>query len=173
MLAIIHSSRFSYKNKIGEFTNIDIKYLVNNVRNNTISEIPAKKCLNTLHEIKEYQIKLTRKIQDLEEYWNSEDYGDEEWKFRYFKLKLAYFSNVSDKNLYKQIFDHTLEILANKLIKTTNKEKNQIIINNINKNKEKLYEEDKTYCFYDYVIQPNSRPVNLIQAINLNETKFN
>ena len=65
-----------------------------------------------------------RKIQDLEEYWNSEDYGDEEWKFRYFKLKLAYFSNVSDKNLYKQIFDHTLEILANKLIKTTNKEKN-------------------------------------------------
>ena len=78
-----------------------------------------------------------------------------------------------NKNLFKQIFYHTLEILANKLINTTNKEKNQIIIKNVNKNKEKLYEEDKTYPFYDYVIQPNSRRINLIQAINLNETKFN
>ena len=43
MLAIIDSSKFSYKNKIGEFTNIDIKDLVNDISNNTISEIPAKK----------------------------------------------------------------------------------------------------------------------------------
>ena len=115
---------------------------------------------------------MTRKIQDLEECWNSEDYGDKELKFKYFELKLAYFSNVIDKNLFKQLFDHTLEILANKLINTTNKEKNQIIIKNVHRNKEKLYVEDKTYPFYDYVIQQNSRRINLIQAINLNETKF-
>ena len=53
-------------------------------------------------------------------------------------------SNIIDKELFKQILGHTLETLANKLINTTNKEENQIIVKNINKNKEKLYKEDKT-----------------------------
>ena len=52
LLAIIDSNKFNYKNKIGEFKYIDIRDLVNNIRNNTISEISAKKCLNTLNEIK-------------------------------------------------------------------------------------------------------------------------
>ena len=43
ILAIIDSNKFNYKNKIGEFKYIDIKDLVNNIRNNTISEIDAKK----------------------------------------------------------------------------------------------------------------------------------
>ena len=43
ILAIIDSNKFNYKNKIGEFKYIDIKDLVNNIRNNTISEIHAKK----------------------------------------------------------------------------------------------------------------------------------
>ena len=43
ILAIIDSNKFNYKNKIGEFKYIDIKDLVNNIRNNTISEISAKK----------------------------------------------------------------------------------------------------------------------------------
>ena len=56
ILAIIDSSKFNYKNKIGEFKYIDIKDLVNNIRNNTISEIPAKKSLNTLNKIKDAEI---------------------------------------------------------------------------------------------------------------------
>ena len=55
-LAIIDSNKFNYKNKIGEFKYIDIKDLVNNIRNNTISEIDAKKDLNTLNEIKNAEI---------------------------------------------------------------------------------------------------------------------
>ena len=51
-LAIIDSNKFCYKNKIGEFKYIDIWDLVNNIRNNTTSEISAKKCLNTLNETK-------------------------------------------------------------------------------------------------------------------------
>ena len=43
MLATIESHKFNYKNKIGEFKYIDINDLVNNIRNNTISEIHAKK----------------------------------------------------------------------------------------------------------------------------------
>ena len=47
MLAIIDSNKFNYKNKIGEFKYTDIKDLVNNIRNNTVSEISDKKNLNT------------------------------------------------------------------------------------------------------------------------------
>ena len=41
-LAIIDSNKFGYKNNIGEFKYIDIKGLVNNINDNTISEISAK-----------------------------------------------------------------------------------------------------------------------------------
>ena len=43
-------------------------------------------------------------------------------------------SNDIDENLFKQIFDHKFETLANKLINTTNKEENQIIVKIIEKN---------------------------------------
>ena len=52
MLAIIDRNKFNYKNEIGEFEYIGIKDLVNNITNNRISEISAKKDLNTLNEIK-------------------------------------------------------------------------------------------------------------------------
>ena len=265
MLAIIDSNKFNYKNKIGEFKYIDIKDLVNNIKNNTISEIDAKKHLNTLNIIKnseikhkrlipgqkellnlfddlsdiiltdktlmsskdeneklkeekenknenenenenenvnendktlmssneddemmrqneikelndhldeiidksksfEDQIKSIKKVENLEEYYFINDFDDKELKFKIFKLKLAHLSNEIDENLFKQIFDDRSETLANKLINTTNKEKNQIIVNNINKNKEKLHKEDD---FRDYVIQPSNRRIHLFDAINL------
>ena len=52
ILAIIDSNEFDHKNKIGEFKYIKIKNLVNNIKNNTISEIDAKTDLNVLNEIK-------------------------------------------------------------------------------------------------------------------------
>ena len=85
-------------------------------------------------------------------------------------------SNIIEKKIFKQIFGHTFEALANKLINTTskeevinttNKEENQIIVNNINENKEKLYEEYEMSGLYDYVIQPSDRGNNLIEAIDL------
>ena len=42
--------------KIDEFKYINSKDLVNNIKNNTISEIDAKKDLNTLNEIKNAEI---------------------------------------------------------------------------------------------------------------------
>ena len=56
ILAITDSNELNYKNEIGEFKYIDIKDLVNNVRNNTISEIDARKDLNTLDKIKNAEI---------------------------------------------------------------------------------------------------------------------
>ena len=73
-------------------------------------------------------------------------------------------SDEIDKKLFQQIFGHKFETLTNKLINTTSKEENQIIVNNIEKNKDKLYEMD---TFYNYVIQPGSRRVGFIDATNL------
>ena len=70
MLAIIDSNKFNYKNKIGEFKYIDIKDLVNNIRNNTISEIDAKKSLNALNKIKNAEIKYKRLIPKQKELLN-------------------------------------------------------------------------------------------------------
>ena len=56
ILAIIDGDKFSYRNKIGEFNYIGIKDLVNNVKNNIVSEISARKGLNTLNEIKNADI---------------------------------------------------------------------------------------------------------------------
>ena len=72
-------------------------------------------------------------------------------------------SNIIQKKLFKQIFGHTFETLANKLINTTNKEENQIIVKNIEKNKDKLLEKDD---FGDWVIQAQQRS-DLKYTINL------
>ena len=82
------------------------------------------------------------------------DYDDKELKSKYFKIKLADMSNEIDEKLFEQIFGHTLIKLADKLINTTNKEENQIIVKNIEKNKDKLFKEDE---FYNFVIQPQKR----------------
>ena len=52
ILTIIDSNKFGHKNKIGDFKYIDIKDLVNNIKDNAISETDAKKRLNTLNKIK-------------------------------------------------------------------------------------------------------------------------
>ena len=245
ILAIIDSNKFNYRHKIGEFKHIDIKDMVNNIKNNKISEISAKEGFNTLNELKnaeitkhrkrtpkqkellnlfndlsdtiltdetlesksqekenenknenesdknknenekkenendktlipskdekkkenetinqnisdkikelndhlheiidksksfEEQIKWSEKREDLKGYLPYDDFDDKELKFKYFKIELADMSNEIDKKLFEQIFGHTLETLANKLINTTFKKGNQIIVNNINKNKDK------------------------------------
>ena len=108
----------------------------------------------------EDQIESLEKVENLEEYYFINDFDDKELKFKIFKLKLAHFS----KNLFEQIFDHTLIKLADKLINTTNKEENQIIVKNINENNDKLFEMDN---FNDWMIQPSHQHINLIDAIDL------
>ena len=80
--------------------------------------------------------KIVKKREDLKGYWPYKDFGDKELKSKYFKIELADMSNEIDKKLFEQIFGHTLIKLADKLINTTNKEENQIIVKNIDKNKE-------------------------------------
>ena len=48
------------------------------------------------------------------------------------------------KELFGQIFGDLLATLANQLINTTNKQENQINFKNINANKKKVQEQEKT-----------------------------
>ena len=113
------------------------------------------------------QIKLLRKIKNLEMYYYTKDYDDKELAFKVFKLKLAHLANIIDEELIANIFGYTLEVLVNKLINATNKEENQIIVENLKENKEKLYKVDETSPFNDYLIQPSDKRINLMDVIDL------
>ena len=56
---------------------------------------------------------------------------NKETNLRLFKLKLAHIFNDVDDNLFKEIFGFTSVELADKLINTTSKEDNQMIIDHI------------------------------------------
>ena len=102
----------------------------------------------------EDQIESLEKVENLEEYYFINDFDDKELESKIFKLKRAHLSNIIDKKLFEQIFGHTLIKLADKLINTTNKEENQIIVKNIEKSKDKLLEMDR---FHNFVIQAQQR----------------
>ena len=70
ILTVIDSNKFGHKNKTGDFKYIDIKDLVNNIKDNTISEIDAKKSLNTLNIIKNSEIKHKRLVPGQKELLN-------------------------------------------------------------------------------------------------------
>ena len=82
----------------------------------------------------EEQINLLKEINFLYVYWNMGYYDDDKnLNLKIFKLKFAHISNDIDEKLFEEIFGHTFVTLANKLINTTNKEENRIIISDIKK----------------------------------------
>ena len=62
ILTTIDSNGFNHKNKIGKFKFNDINNLINNIKNNTISEAATKKKINELNEIKKVETKGKRLI---------------------------------------------------------------------------------------------------------------
>ena len=82
----------------------------------------------------EEQIESLKISKDLKGYWPYKDYDDKEFKSKYLKIQLADMSNEIDEKLFEEIFVHTLIKLTDKLINTTNKKENQIIVDRINKN---------------------------------------
>ena len=57
MLTTIDSNNFNHENKIGKFKFNDINDLINNIKNNTISEANAQKKINELNKIKKVEAK--------------------------------------------------------------------------------------------------------------------
>ena len=76
-------------------------------------------------------------------------------KLKIFKLQIARLSNIINEKLFEQIFGHTLIKLPDKLINTTNKEENQIIVNSINKNVDRLYGMDDLYDAINLILDFN------------------
>ena len=209
ILTTIDSNNFNHKNKIGKFKFNDINDLINNIKNNTISEAATEKKINELNEIKNVetkgkrlinsqekllslfgdlktifnnsnnsnnnesdsnnenenanenknenesdneqnyqieqisnnfkkidetksfkdQIDILKEIPDLNDYWYIEYYEDnKDINLKLFKLKFANILNDADDNLFLKIFDLSSVKLVSKLINTTSKEDNQMLI---------------------------------------------
>ena len=94
---------------------------------------------------------------------------NKEIKLRLFKSKFAHIFNDVDDNLFKEIFGFTSVKLADKLINTTSKEENQMLINDIEINRDKIFEQDK---FSKFVIQPTHKRGDLLDTVKV-ILKFN
>ena len=120
----------------------------------------------------EDQINLLKIMDDINRYWHMSYYDDDkDLNLKIFKLKCAFHSNDLDGMLFVEIFGHAFATLIDKLINTTNKEENRIIVEDIKKNMDKLYKHDG---FYNFVIQPGDKRVYLLDAakiiLEFNET---
>ena len=94
---------------------------------------------------------------------------NKEIKLRLFKSKFAHIFNDVDDNLFKEIFGFTSVKLADKLINTTSKEENQMLINDIEKSKDKIFEQDE---YSKFVIQPTYKRGDLLDTVKI-ILKFN
>ena len=57
ILTTIDNNKFNHKNKIGKLKFNDINNLINNIKNNTISETDAKQKLNAFEKLKKVEKK--------------------------------------------------------------------------------------------------------------------
>ena len=85
-------------------------------------------------------------------------------RMRIFKLKFTHIFNDVDDNLFKEIFGFTSVELADKLINTTSKEENQILVNDIEINGDNVFEQDK---YSKPVIQPPHKRGDLLILLKL------
>ena len=89
---------------------------------------------------------------------------NKETNLRLFKLKFAHISNDVDDDLFEEIFGLTSVKLADKLINTTSKEENQILINDIEKNKDNIFEQEE---YSKFVIQPTYKRDDLFDTFKI------
>ena len=118
----------------------------------------------------EEQIELLKERGEfLSEYWSVEYYHDnKELNHKIFKAKAAYVLNDVDDNLFEKIFGCKFASVVDKIINATSKEENQMLINDIKKNKDKILEE---YKFDKSVIKQRGDLYDVVKVIlEFNET---
>ena len=84
--------------------------------------------------------------------------------YKIFKAKAAHLLNDLDKQLFEKVFGHTFPELVDKLINTIDKEENQIIIDDIENNRDKIFERDE---YSKFAIQPAYKRGDLKDAIKI------
>ena len=138
-------------------------------------EITVKGINNNFKKIDETksfkdQLDILKKIPWLNRYWDMCYHEDnKERNLRLFKLKIAHTFNDADDNLFKEIFGLTSIKLADKLINLTSKEENQMFINDVEINRDKIFEQGKNVKF---VIQPTHKRGDLLDVVRV-ILKFN
>ena len=124
-------------------------------------------CFKMIDETKSFedQIDILRKIPWLNDYWNIEYHEDnKETNLRLFKLKFAHILNDVDNNLFKETFGFTPAELTDKLINTTSKEENQMLVNDIEINRDKIFEQDE---FNKFVIKQAHKRGDLLDTVRV------
>ena len=89
---------------------------------------------------------------------------NKERNLRIFKVKFAHIFNDVDDNLFKEIFGFKSVELADKLINTTSKEDNQMLIDHIEIKRDKIFEQDK---YSKHVIQPPHKRGDLLDTVEV------
>ena len=116
------------------------------------------------------QIDILKEIPELNDYWYIEYYEDnKEINLRLFKLKFAHIFNDVDDNLFEKIFGLTSVKLVSKLINITSKEDNQMLVNDIEINRDKIFKQDE---YGKFVIQPAYKRGDLLDVVKI-ILKFN
>ena len=88
---------------------------------------------------------------------------NKETNLRLFKLKFSHTFTDVDDNLFEEIFGHT-SVKEDKLINITNKEENQMFIDDIEINRDKIFEQDK---YGKFVIQPTHKRGDLLDTVRV------
>ena len=86
-----------------------------------------------------------------------------------FKTKAAYILKDLDEQLFEKIFGHEFVALADKVINAISKKENEIIIDDIKKNTDKIFEQDE---YSKFIIQPAYKRGDLIGTFKI-ILKFN
>ena len=124
--------------------------------------ITMNNCFKINDETKSFEEQTNLlKGMDLGKYWHIKCNYDKKLNLNIFKLKYAHLSEDLDEKLFEEIFGHTFVTLANKLINTTSKEENQMLINDIKKNKDKIYKQDE---YGKFVAQPPYKRGDLLDV---------
>ena len=132
-------------------------------RNNNFKEIDETKSFENHHKII-LDLGENKIISDAGDYWDIKYYEDnKETNLRLFKLKLAHILNNVDDNLFTEIFGFKSVELADKLINTTSKEDNQMIIDHIEIKKGKISEQE----YSKFVIQPAYKRGGLLDTVKV------
>ena len=121
----------------------------------------------TIDETKSFKEQIeTLKTKDfLDEYWHfGYRYGNKELNFKIFKVKAAYILNDLDEQVFEKLFGHTFAALVDELRNTMSEEEYKIIIDDIKKNRNKIYKQDECSKF---VIQPPYKRDDLLDAIKI------
>ena len=115
----------------------------------------------------EDQIEILKTKDFLDYYWYVSYYNDnKDLNYKLFKAKAAYLLNDLDEHLFEKIFGCKFTTLVKKLINTVDKKENQITIENIKNNRDKIYNE---YSYDKYVVRHSgdlSDAVKIILEIN-------